>query len=402
MSLVNTILENYNNYGGGSVGSVNRKAYANATVEGYECDYAMLECLTEIVNADRIVASADVMGSMTMLLEGTDVSVAMEGVIANACERIKNAFLKLKDTIVAWFKKAIDWIVSFTKNGKAFVEKYGDIIKKKDLKGFKYSGYVWTKAAGDAVVDTAVKSMVGSINGMINDLGNAADASADSLNYTKVVDHNKDYKETVIKGLGIGATTMGEINKEVSKAYRNGKDSHDSDMTLNSGQVTEYLGYIADGKDLIKKLKEDQSKFEKELNAVIKTLNTIARKEDKSGDKSKNASAVSKCLNDIFVVKRRVHDAQVANYRTMLKSETSIMRQLLHYNPKDDKKTPVQNGFFDPDLYEMFAADPMLESDDIASDETDFIEECDDFTEESTNLSEGAELYSKIAEMLGI
>lgn len=398
MSLVQTIMESYRDYGnGGLSSSVNAEAYRNATLEGLECDYALLECLTDIVNAQRVVDSADIMGSMTMLLEGTDVSATMEGVIANAFEKIKHTFLKVKDVVVAWFKKVIDKIISFTKNGKEFVSKYGDVLKKKDTKGFEFTGYVWTQKAGDGVVEKACSSIGNKINSLVGDLAAAADMDFDAMKSKiegKGVKPGNDYKETIIKDMGIsGADSVSSMKSAITKAYRDGKDSSSSNLTLTSAQISEYLDYISSAKDAIKKLKENQSTFEKQLNSVIKTIDTISRKEDRGGDKAKNASNVSSALNTLFAVKRQVHDAQVYGYRSMLKGETGILRRFLNWSPK---KEAVQNSYYD-----ALADDPMLESDDIIEDE---VEECDidDYAEESTNLSEGAELYNKIAEMLGI
>lgn len=396
MSLVKTILEAYQDDGGMN-SDVSLEAYRNATVEGLECDYALLECLTDIVNTQRVVNSADIMGSMTMLLEGTDVSAMMEGVIANAFEKMRHGFLKVKDIVVAWFKKVIDKIISFTKSGKEFVSKYGDILKKKDTKGFEFSGYKWTQKEGDAIVEKACSSIGNKVNGLVGDLAAAADMNYDSMKSKiegKGVKSDKDYKETVIKDMGIsGADSVGTMKSAISKAYRDGKDSS-SNLSLTSSQVSEYLDYISSAKDAIKKLKENQSTFEKQLNSVIKTIDTISRKEDRGGDKAKNASNVSTALNTLFTVKRQVHDAQVYGYRSMLKGETGILRRFLNWSPE---KKPVQNSYYN----DMFADDPMLESDDVIEDE---IEECSigDYAEESASLTEGVDLYSKIEEMLGI
>ncbi|MCM1218703.1 MAG: hypothetical protein NC548_29800 [Lachnospiraceae bacterium] len=397
MSLVSSILESFDT--NSSFGGYNIVSEGGAAMDFSVTDGAVMEMMRTISAADRVVQSADVMASMKYILEGTDVTVVMENVVSDAITKIKNGFIKLKNTIVAWFNKAVKFFQSLFKSGKEFVTAYGGELKKKSTSGFKYYGYEWNKGKGDSVVDKIFSATDREINSMISDLGKAADSNADNLQYSKTNDGESDYGDTVIGGMSIGASNISEMKEEIVKAYRGGTTDKTTEAELTSSKVSDYLSYIETGKDVISKIKKTESDFEKRLSSIISTLDKIAGKEDSSGDKQKNASAVSRCLTTLLTIKKSASESQVASYRDMLKAETAILKKFLHWGGKKDT---TEATLYDMEDMEMLEATyPVLESDDIM----EYNLECnsnddDDMTlEESTDSSS---LFNQISAMLGV
>ena len=399
MSLLSNVLESFG--GTGYYGSHGGPALDTAVTNG-----ALLETMNTIINVERVSNSADVVGAMKVVVEGTDVTDVMEGFFKDAIDKLVGAFTKLKNTIKKWFDDAVKFFMSMFKNGKDFVKSYGDELKSKDTTGFEYLGYEWDEKKGNDLVDKIYGKIDVLINGAIGDLAKAAEMTAEELSgrVTTKDGESKDADDIVIS-CGIGANNISQMKDEIKKAYRSGMNDPASDASLTSSQVSNYLSFIETGKDTISTVKKDQAAFESRLNQVINTLNGIAKNEDKGGDKAKNATACSKLLTTIFSVKKSAADAKVDNLRTMLKSETSILRKFLHWRGD----TAVQNSL-DYDLAEMElleATYPELMPDNIMEEgfELDYMDDGYDYTAESyydDNTSNDGSLFSQIANMIGI
>lgn len=399
MSLLSNVLESF---GGGaeSYGSYSGPALDPAVTNG-----ALLETMNTIIEVERVSNSADVVGAMKVVIEGTDVTDVMEGFFKDAFNRLVGAFVKLKNTIKKWFDDAVKFFMSMFKNGNDFVKSYGDELRSKETTGFEYLGYEWDEKKGNALVDKIYRKVDALIDEAIGDLSKAAEMTADELSDRVTKNGESKDVDDIVISCGIGANNVSQMKDEIKKAYRSGMEDPASDASITSSQVSNYLTFIGTGKDTISTVKKDQAAFESRLNRVINTLNGIAKNKDDGGDKAKNATACSKLLTTIFSVKKSAADAKVDNLRTMLKSETSVLRKFLHW--RGDKA--VQNSV-DYDLAEMElleATYPEFMSDDIMEEgfDMDYMDDGYDYTAESyydDNTSDDGSLYSQIANMIGI
>lgn len=402
MSLLRNVLEGFD--GGTTFGQYT--GISNGPAMDFSItNAALLETMSTIIDTERVSNSADIMAAMKVVIEGADVSATMEGFFSDVISKLKGAFEKLKKTIKKWFDEAVKFFQSMFKSGKDFVDSYGDELRAKSTAGFEYIGYEWNEKKGTALVEKIYGVIDNEINGMIGDLAKAAEMTSDELSgkMKKTNDGDSGYADDIVIKCGVGANNVTQMKDEIKKAYHNGMDDPASDATLSSGQVSEYLSWVGTGKDIIAKVKKDQTAFESRLNSIISTLDGIAKKEDKEGDKSKNATACSKCLTTLLSVKKSAADTKVECLRNMLRAETAILKKFLHWG---GKKEAVQNSV-EHDLAEMEMLEalyPELLPDTIMEEGLEVVQVDDYSSMESSfdNNNSGNSLFDQVSAMLGI
>lgn len=393
MSLISKVLEGFDTgFGSGSYDS-----FALGTAA---TDTALLEAMNTSITVERAANSVDVVGAMKVVIEGTDVSPAMEGFFRSAIEKLVGAFETLKNVIVKWFNDAIKFFESMFIEGQKFADKFGKELRGKDTTGFEYLGYEWDEKKGNDLVKKIYGKIDDLINKAIGDLSKAAEMNSDQLSeVVKTKDGQTMDADDVVISCGIGVNNISQMKESINNAYHGGMTAPASDATITSAQVGEYLSYIAVGKKVTETVKNDQSAFESRLNQVINTLNSISNKDDKSGDKAKNAAACSKVLTVVFSVRKSAAESKVACLKSMLKAETSILRSFLNWRGRK----PVQNSV-DYDLAEMElleATYPDLMPD-FAVEENFGYDDYDDSYMESSYNDNSGDLFDQIANMIGI
>ena len=241
------------------------------------------ESIEDVINDDRVVPSE----SDDFISEGMEIILGMtenynmvmehvgrsellaleqtgeqlvytEGVIGSIFSTIKKFLTKVWEKIKSLFKRFIMMIDSYTKNDKAFINKYRQqIYRHKSLSDFTFKGYVYT-------IDTGkIKDMMDELRGeskkakddAINNPSNQGQNTAEYLQKEKI-----DKMDDIIEGIRgkvlakypkgkDSKYTSEEFRKELKELLRNGEsEKQDLDGSNSSeidvdGMVTELQNY---------------------------------------------------------------------------------------------------------------------------------------------------------------
>ena len=272
-------------------------------------DGTQKESIDDIIVDDRVVPSKsddfvsegiDIVLSMTenynmvmehigrselLALEQTgEPLVYIEGVIGSIFSTIKKFLSKVWEKIKSLFKRFIMMIDSYTKNDKAFVNKYRQqIYRHKSLSDFTFKGYVYTIDTGK--IGEMMKGLVEMSDIVLKDIKNPG-----MLDYSKGDDIQKntidklddimeDNRGKILKLYGgkDGKFTSEEFRKELKELLRNGEsekrdlDGNNSNEIDVDGMVTELQNY-RETKKTIDTVYKDSKKAIDEDNKTVDRL----------------------------------------------------------------------------------------------------------------------------------
>lgn len=350
-------------------------------LETASTDAAVLEMLSTTSKIDRAYQSFDLTTSMSYILEGTsNRNAIMEGFFSDTVEKIKEGFVKLKNAIIAWFKKVILFFESLFKNGKKFVDAYGDKLKSKSTDGFTYTGYEWDIEKGDKVVSTVTAAIDKDITSR---LGASLDSAAGNLDKTnfKMSGDNKDADEssladTIVSKIKGDFNTLTELKDNIEITYRGGKTTMTTDCKLTSAKVNEYLKFVETGKNTIGDLKTEQKTFENKINAIIGHFNSAKKDLEKEENKHKTEISTltfaSKYFTVLINVRKSAIDKKSTMYKTMLVGVTAVLKKFLRWGGK--KESSVLNSSYEDDFDMSLTMESMaafMEAEDIGGDDID-------------------------------
>lgn len=306
MSLARTLM------GGVTESAIDTSEYVfeNVSDDSMWVDSACESLVADIYNIDKAYHIADIMGEVKVLKEGADGAVILEGMIKNAVEKIQAALKKFWAKLKAWFEQVKKFFKSFLLTGKKFVSEFGAELKKKEVKGFTYSGYKYNLAAGDAKVDSAfatimaeVDKCAGGIVGAEGAARNYGDINADAVKGNDGVDEADDWSEKLIAACGVnGAKTTSELSEELAKIYRGGEDAPEDIEDFGAASVAEMLDCIGGGMTkTVSAIEKREKAFETDVAKVIKALDKIKNGATDSNDAAykiakKNATRASGLL----------------------------------------------------------------------------------------------------------
>ena len=220
----------------------------------------------------------------------TGTELVYEGdMLKNVWDKIKSFFKKAWEKIKAIFSKVISWISSVIKSDKAFLEKYGEKIKKANghkinVRGFKdYDCFDNTFAKniinGMSSIVVVVSAHMNQAVEFANDLANVAVSAFD-----KDEDDTKEVKKFISK------TTKMQFKRDT------GKESPEKTKARFWKDVASRIGY--DGTNKIKSLED----FIKENNKYIDDA------KDKTIEKV-DANAVISIIRDAKLSKKCIKGA---------------------------------------------------------------------------------------------
>ena len=281
------------------------------------------ESIEDVINDDRVVPSE----SDDFISEGMEIILGMtenynmvmehvgrsellaleqtgeqlvytEGVIGSIFSTIKKFLTKVWEKIKSLFKRFIMMIDSYTKNDKAFINKYRQqIYRHKSLSDFTFKGYVYT-------IDTGkIKDMMDELRGeskkakddAINNPSNQGQNTAEYLQKEKI-----DKMDDIIEGIRgkvlakypkgkDSKYTSEEFRKELKELLRNGEsEKQDLDGSNSSeidvdGMVTELQNYRETKKAVDTAYKESK----KAIDEDNKEVDRLSKEHSKSDDYQK-------------------------------------------------------------------------------------------------------------------
>ena len=220
------------------------------------------ESIEDVINDDRVVPSE----SDDFISEGMEVILGMtenynmvmehvgrsellaleqtgeqlvytEGVIGSIFSTIKKFLTKVWEKIKSLFKRFIMMIDSYTKNDRAFINKYRQqIYRHKSLSDFTFKGYIYTIDTGKITkMMSKLKDISNEVLGEIKDPDASDYSKADEIQKDKIdkIDDIMEEKRGTVLHEGGGKTgkyTEEEFRKELKELFRNGEtDKQDLD-----------------------------------------------------------------------------------------------------------------------------------------------------------------------------
>lgn len=335
--------------------------FGEVTTESTFVEAACESLFTDIYTVDRAYHIADIVGEVKVVREGADAQALLENIITSGIEKLKNAFKKFWAKLKAWFESVKKFFKSFFLKGKDFVKEFRKEIMDKKVTGFKYHAYHFTFKDGDAVgekIMSAVSTKIDTLASYIKDANGKMDTKKFSEGYGSHSSgdgfaSSSDYQEHIIKALNIrGASTASELTDELKKAYRNGEDAAEDFEEFESNDREEMLS-IVDGSDkIVKDIEKQESTFEKEVNVMIKALDSI-----KSSDNEavyKIAQQCSSRASSLLTLGKIPSTEKVAAYKEAASSFRSILGSFVRFKPakegaevEDEDEKPATESLFD-------------------------------------------------------
>ena len=313
--------------------------FENASMESAWLDSACESLVTDIFTVDKAYHVADIMGEVQVLKEGADGHVILEGMISTGINKLKEAFKKFWAKIKAWFAQVKKYFQSLFLQGKNFVKEFGTILEKKETKGFTYHGYKYTLSAGDSKVE----AIMGKVNAEVTKCAAGIEKSGDVRDLEKLNDELKkvtgiddmkteDYSDKFVKGLGIsGASNTSELSEDLAKVYRDGADAADEIEDFKAASVGTMLDLVGSIDKKVKDFDKAEKAFEKDVNALIKALDKIEKKDNDVAFKAaqKFSNIASKLLN----IGKIPHSVKVAAYKEAANSYRSVLGSFYRWKP---------------------------------------------------------------------
>lgn len=366
-------------------------------------DSACESLIKDIYDADKAFMVADVIGECKVLTEGANPAVLLEGMINDTLTKLKEGFKKFLAKIKEWFAKVKKFFQVLFMNGRELAKKYGDEIRKKSTKGFKYKGYEYKIAEGDALVDSisdAVTREIDLLTGGIEQLKDMTeDDRQDALKkissskefsnngntiYTTSMDiqstvngvsastSTTDYQDKLVSSICKGASDISEMSESIQDKYRNGDTDKSEIEDFEANEPSEMLDFLKDFDKAIKDMTKKEKQFEKDVNVVIKSLDKISSMKDKVDGTPgvatvtttyKLASKISTFVSSALNVRKTACDKKVSIYKEINSSWTSVLKSFVL------KKEVKESAFFE-DFDSMIAlteaadVEPEVDTDD--------------------------------------
>lgn len=237
--------------------------------------------------------------------DSSPYAAMMEGIIADAFQKVKDFLIKLKDKIIAFFHSMVRYLSGIFMDGKKWVTKYEKELNaiRSNLKDYEVSIYDYRKdldsspdkiTTGYTEVDDGASKLQSKYDSKTTKMGSDGKKERDD----DAAD--KEYEEFVKKLLdGRSFSVDDDLAKECWSYFRNGADN---DGDKEKKEVTSFFG------DAIKALKDSDktiSKLNKAITAadnmykkIIKKIEKLADEQEKTANDSKTDEAAKTPLQN--------------------------------------------------------------------------------------------------------
>lgn len=354
-----------------------------AIAESTWVDSACESLISDIYKVDKAYHTADIIGQVQVMQEGTNPEVLLEGIVKSGIEKIKEAFRKFWAKLKEWFKKVKDHFKAMFLTGSKFVKEFKKAIQDKKADGFKYTAFKYTldSGEGDTIFDE-VKDKISDLTSTLEKVvtirkevdpktvnpptqtfrqnEDGKDASPGKVwvntNTTKTVKGSYDdfndaalakslgnknlgelsateFQDDFIKKLGKKSDDITELTDYLKATFRDGDDEESEWEDFESNSKEDMMSLIENGGKAISDIERAEKKFENAINSIIKAYDKV-KSTDKSGEAGyKAAQKISGYLSALLAVGKVPSTTKVDAYKEAMASYERILKSFLRWKP---------------------------------------------------------------------
>lgn len=297
----------------------------------------LYEIQTGMLIADVVIEESVLESAVGM----EEIESVMEGVVKDSLTRLKELFIKLRNNIVAWFKKAVDNVKITFATGEKFLSQYGDRIRAaaSNAKDFEYEGIEYNPEAGFA----KTKESSAKLKELVAQIAKGTEKELTSnLASLKEKPEAKDYKEEINAKFGV--KSIGEISTNIKEAFGKGSEK----KTIKNPDFGKMMSVLQNKNQYIKDvetIRDDATKSIQEMLDLIDTAQRLA-KSQKDANKGAIASFVSqasKKARTLISLNNSIGAVSIAMIKEVAKSYEGVLKKLIKttssktkgYDPKE-------------------------------------------------------------------
>jgi hypothetical protein len=309
----------------------------------------LLESSEEIHAIESSVYIQDILMEEAVFEGASTPEVLLEAFAQGVWDRLKKVFTALGSKIKAWYAAAIRQVQLLIQSGEKFISTYGEEIKVKDSKGFKYTSYAYDIAKGSDFAENLTLKVVDSLNTLGLEFSDADPQlvkthvdSAQSHGGDAEGESKGDSKEKVLKALG--HEKVGDAITAVKNAFRGG-DKKVEISDFSSTSKNEMVDLVGKGKGILEGLRKAAAETEKQNSYVLKAIDrargAIAKLDVAEDVKGRLAALASRRYNTAhFAISlgNQISGAQISSVKEALGSFERTLKSFVRWNPKDDSK----------------------------------------------------------------
>lgn len=342
---------------------------------------ACAELFSNIMEAEQGYMVSDIIGAATVIREqkmgnSVDVQVVTEGVIKDALEKIKAAFLRFIAKVKEFYKKVVAWFKAMFANAEEFSKNYGDALKKKasKVKDFHYTGFKYEIEKGNGKVNSAKTAIANKMDAYVGKLDEAkTKGKSEFYESIKGLLGKDDYKEDTRKPSSevvddfisndLKASDISELRSEMIEEYQGGTIKEDiKDFEGNS--IDSMLKFLKESSKTISGFEKDLKKYEDTVNKTVQRLNSFTAKDsglegEAASALVSNASYVSGLISAFLNLYKVPCDVQISIYKRISSEWLGVLKKFYSYRDKSVKEAAE----FDYEGYGMLESSLVLESD---------------------------------------
>ena len=273
----------------------------------------------------------------------------MEGVMADAWEKIKAFFKKIAEKLKSWWNSAVKYFQTIFSSNKKFLEKFKDEITGKDTAKFKFTGYTYEGHAKLNDVEKTVQGWIGSAKSNFQALSNL-----DSTKYDEYKDKCKkakaDMDSAAMKFAKEGGDSKsGNVSKfkaGIIKTVRGGSEKKEIVGFKKGLSLNEMISMMESGGDKIDNLKELATSVSDAADEYADLVDIAKSKLDKSlsGTEKSHASSIISAAADVAKYSlsygTAACDAAKSLTSEIISHSSSVCRSLARFTPAKESYGP--------------------------------------------------------------
>ena len=360
---------------------------ANEDVSEAWIDSAFESHLFDIYRVEEARLYADVIAEVSVIKEGSDPVVLLEGIFKGAFEKIKNAFKKLWAKIKSWFAAIKRQFLLLFTSGKKFIDTFKKELENKNkTTGFSYTGRKYSLKDGDGAgekiskeVDDLIDSLVVTISkeahvlsGPVSKDGKSFDIiyTGNTVTHNKgktLVDADKDVFISYIKADGVkipdnikdtdsstemqdklisakfrscvkgSPSNLDELNEQLTSMYLSGNDINDTEEIESFGNISksEMMTIVSDGDKTLRDITKSENDFDKMMKKIIAGFDKVQSKDfgENGTAQYKKAQLASKLLNVVLVIGKVPTQVKHKIYSACIRDCERVLKGFLRWKP---------------------------------------------------------------------
>lgn len=268
-------------------------------MESYADDFAVVEAMHAFD-----MAELELMKESSF--DAQAASPVLEASLKDIWQKIKAAFVKLGQRIMAFFKSVIDYINSLVMSGADFAKKYEERLNKLDLKEFYYDMYDYSNVPSEFTAGTSkLDSISATVSGNLDRIKNI-DITKDTAGMELESERNKlkeDNKRIVAKAYNdlAGVSDSEKLEEALFNKFRGTGKITRHKIT----SVSEFVKTLADTKKTQDAIKAAKTSVDDRFKKIEKLINAAAAVAEAKG-KNGSASVVSNGAKQASVMRDQI------------------------------------------------------------------------------------------------